>query len=140
MLDGKFDLNQISSNIVQHRPTSSNIIQNIANKRFQHLGSNMLDVVGSNMLEPFALGLTYVREQVYDIFDSLNSEEEIACENSLALLDGHFNPEVNTSYEIYLFLNLKQNTGENMQQFYIRLKQQGSKCNFKANLEKELKA
>ena len=52
MLDGKFDLNQISSNIVQHHPTSSNI----ANKRFQHLGSNMLDVVGSNMLEPFALG------------------------------------------------------------------------------------
>ena len=56
MLDEKFDLNQISSNIIQHRPTSSNI----ANKRFQHFGSNMLDDVGSNMLEPFALGFTFL--------------------------------------------------------------------------------
>ena len=54
MLDEKFDLNQISSNIVQHHPTSSNI----ANKRFQQVGSNMLDDVGSNMLEPFALGFS----------------------------------------------------------------------------------
>ena len=48
MLDEKLDLNQISSNIVQHRPTSSNIIQhhptssNIANKRFQHAVSNII--------------------------------------------------------------------------------------------------
>ena len=87
--------------------------------------------------QKLAMLLTYVGEEVYDIFDScLNVHAEITYDDALKLPDGHFNPRVNTSYEVYLFRNLKQNTDESIQQFYIRIKQQSSKCDFGANLEK----
>ena len=74
--------------------------------------------------QKLAMLLTYVGEEVYDIFDSLNVDAEITYDDALNLFDGRFNPRVNTSYEVYLFRNLKQNTDESIQQFYIRLKQQ----------------
>ena len=56
--------------------------------------------------------------------------EDEKYEAVITLLDGHFAPKSNISYERYLFRNFKQNSDERIQQFYIRVKQQALKCDF----------
>ena len=48
----------------------------------------------------------------------------------VTLLDGHFAPKKNISYEQYLFRNFKQNPDKRIHQFYIKVKQQALKCDF----------
>jgi len=45
-------------------------------------------------------------------------------------LDKHFEPQTNKSYETFLFRQMKQLDGENLNQFYIRLKEQEESINF----------
>ena len=47
---------------------------------------------------------------------------------AIALLDGHFSPQNNITYERYVFQNIRQNVDENIHQFYIRVKEQAVKC------------
>ena len=56
----------------------------------------------------------------------------------MATFKTHFAPTVNPAYEAYLFRQIKQNPDESIHQFYIRLKEQGQKCEFH-NLEQEIK-
>ena len=106
-------------------------------KRFQNL------CVALNITEDkqkLALLLNYVGEEVYDIYDSLlvpGTDETYA--NAITLFDTHFNPKTNTSYEIYIFRSMKQREDENIQQYFIRLKQQAQKCSFGVNTETEIK-
>ena len=84
--------------------------------------------------------LNYVGDEAYDIYDNLlvpGTPE--TYDNAIGLFDGHFNPKKNIEYEVYVFRKLKQNEDETMHQFYIRVKEQGKKCDFGAQLEKELK-
>ena len=60
---------------------------------------------------------------------STRAEDE-TFEDVITLLDGHFAPKSNRSYEQYLLLHSKQNSDEKIQQFYLRVKQQALKCNF----------
>lgn len=90
--------------------------------------------------QKLALFLNYIGEEAYDIYDNLLvTGTEQTYDTAVALLDGHFNPKKNIDYEVYLFRKLKQEQDENMHQFYVRVKQQGNKCDFGANLEKEIK-
>ena len=56
-----------------------------------------------------------------------------------ALLDGHFSPQNNITYERHLFQNVRQNVDENIHQLYIRMKEQAVKCDFGATLDTEIK-
>ena len=90
--------------------------------------------------QTLALLLNFVGEEVYDIYDSLlvpGTDETYG--NAITLLDTHFNPQTNISYEIYIFRSMKQREEENTQQYFIRLKQQAQKCSFGANTEAEIK-
>ena len=57
----------------------------------------------------------------------------------IALLDGHFLPQNNITYERYEFQNVRQNVDENIHQFYIRVKEQVVKYDFGATLDTEIK-
>ena len=91
--------------------------------------------------QKLALFLNYVGEELYDIYDNLLVPTEDGThetyEHAIKLLDSHLNPKNNTSYEIYILRNLKQNIDESVHQFYIRVKQQAMRCNFEAILEKK---
>ena len=84
--------------------------------------------------------LHYVGEEVFDIYTNIfvpGTDENFT--NAVEVLDNHFKPKANISYEIYKFRNLKQQTDETTQQFYIRVKEHAMKCEFDGNLEKEIK-
>ena len=90
--------------------------------------------------QKLALFLNYIGEEAYDIYDNLLvTRTDQTYDTAVALLDAHFNPKKNVDYEVYLFRKLKQEQDENMHQFYVRVKQQGNKCDFGANTEKEIK-
>ena len=57
----------------------------------------------------------------------------------IALLDGHFLPQNNITYEHYVFQNVQQNVDENIHQFYTHVKEQLVKCDFGATLDTEIK-
>ena len=78
-----------------------------------------------------ALWLNYIGEEAYRVYENLTfGTEDEKYEAVITLLDGHFAPKSNISYERYLFWNFKQNSDERIQQFYIRVKQQALKCDF----------
>ena len=84
--------------------------------------------------------LHYVGGEVFDIYTSLLTPgEEKTYENIIKLFDEHFNPKKNISYEVYKFRNLKQRVDESIQKYYVRIKEQAMKCDFKTNLKKEIK-
>ena len=90
--------------------------------------------------QKLALLLNYVGEEAYDIYDSTlvpGADENLA--NAIKLFDDYFNPKTNTSYEIYVFRNMRQQVDESVQQYFIRLKLQAQKCDFNATLDTELK-
>ena len=78
-----------------------------------------------------AMLLNYVGDDVYDIYENImKPEAEDSYEDVTKALEKHFAPTINQSYETYLFRSMKQKAEETMQQFYIRLKEQSTKCNF----------
>ena len=75
-----------------------------------------------------ALLLNYIVEEPYQVYENLTTgAEHETYETVITLLDGHFAPKSNISYERYLFRNFKQNPNEKIHQFYIRVKQQALK-------------
>ena len=111
-------------------------------KRYENLciAMNIRDNV-----QKLALLLNYGGEEFYDVYERLvaTGEEIPEGENvytrAIRLLDEHFNPRSNTTYEIYLFRHLKQLEDEPLHTLFIRLKQQAAKCNFGGNLDIEIK-
>ena len=84
--------------------------------------------------------LNYLGDEAYDIYENLSTGrlDEI-YDTVIALLDGHFLPQNNITYERYEFQNVRQNVDENIRQFYIRVKEQVVKYDFGATLDTEIK-
>ena len=84
--------------------------------------------------------LNYLGDEAYDIYENLSTGrlDEI-YDTVIALLDEHFLPQNNITYERYEFQNVRQNVDENIHQFYIRVKEQVVKYDFGATLDTEIK-
>ena len=55
----------------------------------------------------------YIGEEAYEVYENLTSgAEDETYEAVITLLDGHFAPKSNISYEPYLLQNFKQNSEE----------------------------
>ena len=80
----------------------------------------------------------YLGDDAYDVYENLLTPGEHTFEEIITLLDNYFQPKTNTSYETYIFRQLKQNTDETITQYYLRLKEQAAKCNFD-NKDREIK-
>ena len=83
--------------------------------------------------------LNYVGDDTFEIYENiLNPDEENSYDDVITALNRHFEPKVNHSYETYLFRSMKQKSEETIQQYYIRLKEQSTKCAF-TEADKEIK-
>ena len=82
----------------------------------------------------------YIGEAAYDIFDTLPETGE-ANDYKMAIekLSAHFTPNKNIDYEVYLFRQEKQRSGETLDQYTTRLRKLASTCEF-TNLGKQLKS
>ena len=84
--------------------------------------------------------LNYLGDEAYDIYENLlTGRLDEIYDTVIALLDGHFLPQNNITYERYEFQNVRQNVDENIHQFYIRVKEQVVKYDFGATLDTEIK-
>ena len=94
-----------------------------------------------NVTEPKrkrALLLNYIGEVAYDIFDTLHETGE-DNDTAIETLSGYFTPKKNMDYEVYVFRQGKQRTGETLDQYATRLRKLASTCEF-TDLNKELKS
>lgn len=78
-----------------------------------------------------ALLLFCAGESVHQLFETLpNAEEAKDYKDTLQLLTDHFSPKKNRTFEIYKFRQAQQLDGESVDQFYTRLRQLASTCQF----------
>ena len=69
-----------------------------------------------------ALLLHYSGPEVDEIFDTLeNTGEKKDYKTAVEKLTAHFNPQVNTTYEVYDFTKAQQNEGESLDSFHTSL-------------------
>ena len=54
-------------------------------------------------------------------------------------LTAHFTPNINVDFEVYRFRQARQNQGESMDQYAVRLRSLGANCSF-ANIDSEIKS
>ncbi|KAK3716437.1 hypothetical protein QZH41_016846, partial [Actinostola sp. cb2023] len=85
-----------------------------------------------------ALLLYYAGEEVSEVFDTLTDTGE-DFETAKAKLNAYFDPKKNVEYEIYMFRQAKQDTGENMNSYHSRLRQLAATCEF-TDVDKEVKS
>ena len=77
--------------------------------------------------------------KVDEIFDTLeDTGEDKDYKKAVEKLTVHFNPQVNTTYEVYNFRKAQQNEGESFDSFRTRLRSLAKTCEF-ANTDKEIK-
>ena len=104
-------------------------------KRFKSLCS-AVGVVDDG--QQVAMLVTYIGDEMYDIYENIITAATPAFNDVVTAFETHFAPTVNPAYETYVFRQIRQNPEESIHQFYIRLKEQGQKCDFH-NLEHEIK-
>ena len=86
-----------------------------------------------------ALLLHYSGPEVDEIFDTLeDTSEDKDYKEAVEKLTAHFNPQVNTTYEVYNFRKAQQNEGESFDSFHTRLRTLAKTCEF-ADADKEIK-
>ena len=86
-----------------------------------------------------ALLLHYSGPEVDEIFDTLeHTGEDKDYKKAVEKLTAHFNPQVNTTYEVYNFRKAQQNEGESFDSFHTRLRTLAKTCEF-ADADKEIK-
>ena len=86
-----------------------------------------------------ALLLHYSGPEVDEIFDTLeNTGEDKDYQTGVEKLTAHFNPQVNTTYEVYNFRKAQQSEGESLDSFHTRLRTLAKTCEF-ADANKEIK-
>ena len=76
-----------------------------------------------------ALLLTYVGEATNDIFDT-SPDTGSDYNSAIQRLTEHFSPSENKDMAIFDFRRLKQESGESLDQFYLRLKEKAFVCKF----------
>ena len=78
-----------------------------------------------------ALLLFCARESVHQLFANLpNAGDAKDYKTTLQILTDHFSPKKNRTFEIYKFRQAQQLDGESVDQFYTRLRQLASTCQF----------
>ena len=78
-----------------------------------------------------ALLLYSAGEEVSDIFETLPDQgEEKDYAKAVTALNGYFQPKVNKTYEIYMFRNASQNSGESLDSYCTRLRRLAQTCEF----------
>ena len=81
--------------------------------------------------------LTYVGEATNDIFDTL-SNTGTDYDSAVQSLTQRFDPARNKDMEIYEFCQITEASGETLNEFYRRLKEKASTCEF-ASEESEIR-
>ena len=82
--------------------------------------------------------LRYNGPDVDEIFDTLeDTGEDKDYKKAVEKLTAHFNPQVNTTYEVYNFREAQQNEGESFDSFHTRLRTLAKTCEF-ADTDKEI--
>ena len=65
-----------------------------------------------------ALLLNYLGDEAYDVYKNLSTgRPDETYDAVITLLDGHFSPQNNITYERYVFQNVRQNLDENIHHF-----------------------
>ena len=86
-----------------------------------------------------ALLLHYAGPDVDDIFDTLtDTGEDKDYKKAVEKLNEYFNPQINTTYEVYNFRTAKQKEEESLDTYHTRLRQLAKTCEF-ADADKEIK-
>ena len=87
-----------------------------------------------------ALLLNYLGDEAYNVYENLSTgRPDETYDAVIALLDRHFPPQNNITYERHVFQNVQQNVDESIHQTYIRVKEQAVKCDFGVTLDTEIK-
>ena len=88
-----------------------------------------------------ALMLHFAGPEVDEIFDMLeDSEGEADTDYKAAVgkLTEYFAPKTNIAYEVYNFRQARQNQGESLDSYHVRLHQLAKTCDF-TDIDKEMK-
>jgi len=73
------------------------------------------------------------------VFDTLEGTgEDKDYKTSVEKITAHFNPQVNTTYEVFNFSKAQQNEGESLNSFHTRLRTLAKTCEF-ADADREIK-
>ena len=82
----------------------------------------------------------YLGDEAYNVSENLSTGMPDETYDAVsALLDWHISPQNNKTYEPYVFQNVRQSVDENIHQFYMLVKEQAAKCDFRATLDTEIK-
>ncbi|CAB4016981.1 Retrovirus-related Pol poly from transposon [Paramuricea clavata] len=88
-----------------------------------------------------ALMLHFAGPEVDEIFDTLEDPEGEAdtdYEAAVGKLTKYFAPQTNIAYEVYNFRQARQNQGESLDSYHVRLRQLAKTCDF-TDIDKEMK-
>ena len=103
-------------------------------RRFENL---LISLRETDPVVKRGLLLTYVGEATNDIFDTL-SNTVTDYDSAVQSLTQRFDPARNKDMEIYEFRQITQASGETLNEFYRRLKEKASTCEF-ASEESEIR-
>ncbi|XP_064472857.1 uncharacterized protein K02A2.6-like [Ornithodoros turicata] len=96
-------------------------------------------LLAANITDPArkrAMLLHYAGEEVYDVFQTLpNTETDF--DTAVTRLKEHFAPKKNAVFERHIFRQARQDAGETLGQFQVRLRRLAATCEF-TDIEKEL--
>ena len=97
-------------------------------KKYKQRFELLCTAVGVNEeKQKLAMFLTYVGDETFEVYENIKPNDAPTYKETIEAFDKHFMPLTNKSYETFLFRNLKQDEGENLNEFYIRLKEQAAK-------------
>ena len=86
-----------------------------------------------------ALMLHFAGPEVDEIFDMLEDPyTETDYKGAVEKLSQFFAPRTNVAYEVYNFRQARQNQGESLDSYHVRLRQLAKTCDF-ADIDKEIK-
>ena len=108
---------------------------NTYKKRFELLCS----AIGvTDNKQKLSMLLTLIGDGSYEIYENITPTPELSYTEVITLFDEHFKPQLNESYETYLFNQMRQKEEETIHQYYVRLREQAKKCNFH-DMDKNIK-
>ena len=86
-----------------------------------------------------ALMLHFAGPEVYEILDMVEDPDtETDYKGAIEKLTEFFAPQTNVAYEVYNFRQARQNQGESLDSYHVRLRQLAKTCDF-VDIDKEIK-
>ncbi len=84
--------------------------------------------------------LYYAGEEMQDMFETIPENGASGdYDKAVEVLTEYFKPSINVEYEVYVFRQAKQKTGETIDTFHTRLRQLATTCEF-SNPEREIQS